>query len=116
MVTWPGTIPQNPLLPAYKETGMPNVVRTEVDVGTPKIRRRYTKELRPLGWSFIMTTAQLDDFDTFFWTTLGGGALPFDHTDPRTALTTSYQFSGEPTYIPLSGTRWRVNTQVLKLP
>ena len=116
MVSWPGTIPQNPLLRNFVEAPQPNRIDTDMDIGVPKSRRRYTKELRNLPWAFIMTTAEVALFDTFYHTTLQGGTLPFDHVDPRTAAAKSFRFKTLQPYKPLSGTRWEVSMEVIMLP
>lgn len=114
--SWPATIPQNPLLGPLKETPVPNKIDTQMDIGVPKSRRRYTKELRDLTWVFVMTTAEVALFDTFYHTTLEGGTLPFDHVDSRTGVAASFRIKSLGEYNPLSGTKWSIPMEVTKLP
>lgn len=111
---WPGTIPQVPLLSSFDERPRSIRINSSMDVGPPKSRRRYTKELRDQTWQFVMTETQRTAFDSFFYTTLSGGSLAFDHTDPVTDTTKTFRFTGEPTFRPLSGTRWLVSMEVQK--
>ena len=108
MASWPGTLPATPLLRGYAESPPDLTIRTQMDQGPAKIRRRFTAAPRPMRFAFNMTTAQIAILDTFYVTTLSGGALTFTFTNPRTAATDTYRFLSPPTYTPWSGSYWRV--------
>ena len=86
-VTWPSTFPQAPLLEGFKETPPDNLLRTEMDQGPAKARRRSTSAVRPITWPTVMTTSQVSAFEDFYTNTIKGGALRFNITHPRTNAT-----------------------------
>lgn len=77
---WPTSLPQSPQK-GFAETGGVLVLRTPMDAGPAKQRRRGA---RPQGLqvTFIMTTAQTQTLETFVKTTLQGTAR-FGFTHPR---------------------------------
>jgi hypothetical protein len=91
MVAWPATLPQSPFL-AVREARQPAVVRSAMDAGPPKVRRRYTAAVRNLDVAMFLDGTQKATFDTFFNTTLAEGSLPFDWTDPVSGNTVSMRF------------------------
>lgn len=107
MPSWPGSLPDT--LPIETtETAEPNVIQTSMDMGVPKVRRRFTsvtKYLEVPPSRFILTNAQKDALMTFFDTTLAGGSLSFNWvaTGPTPAYdtdtTTSFRIQGRPEVI-----------------
>ena len=87
--SWPGTLPQYVFEQGYTEKLNDQSIESSVDVGTPKIRRRYTKQIRTFTVQMRLTPTQKTTFETFWQTTLAGGSLPFDwvHPSTRTAQT-----------------------------
>lgn len=84
---------------SYGETGpQGNLIRTPMDKGKPKSRRRFTGVSRTVsGETDIMSSADVAVFETWFNDTLDGGALPFTANNPRTGVSETYQFK-ETTY------------------
>jgi len=78
---WPASLPQNPQK-GFSESGGSKVLRTSMDSGMSKTRRRG---LQPslLSLSFIMTNTQVAAFENFFNNTIKGVAR-FGFTHPRT--------------------------------
>ncbi len=116
MVAWPATLPQTPLIGGYKETVPDLALRTQMDTGPAKVRRRATAGVRPFQWPAILTTAQVATLDTFYVTTLNSGALPFTVNHPRTTVSESWRIVEPPEYVPLSGSLHRVNLKMEILP
>lgn len=103
MASWPGTLPQLPLIQSYKET-TPNVtIRTTMDAGPAKVRRRFTAGVRTINVEFLLTSAQTQTLDDFYQTTLSGGSLSFTWVNPRTGGSESCRFVQPPEYISNSG-------------
>lgn len=113
---WPGTLPQDPLLGSFSESGQGATVRTQMDAGPAKVRQRFTVEVRNISVELTMTGAQLATFDAFWATTLGYGALAFDWTDFRTLAAQTYRFVSRPSYAALGGDVWRVSFQLETVP
>ena len=96
MATWPGTLPQSFVVDGYTE-GLPeNRIETKVEYGPKKSRQRGTAATAPLGGKMHMTEAQLDIFKAFVKDDIAGGSLPFDMPHPRTQVTITVSFEGNP--------------------
>jgi hypothetical protein len=77
---WPSSLPQAPQ-DDFSETGGVLILRTQVDAGPAKMRRRGARP-KTLSCSFYMTTAQVATLESFVEDTLRGTAR-FDFTHPR---------------------------------
>lgn len=77
---WPPTLPQSPQK-GFTETAGVRLVRTSMDAGIAKTRKRGSKP-NTLNLSFIMTTAQTTTLESFVKTTIQGTAR-FGFTHPR---------------------------------
>lgn len=98
MLTWPSTLPQQPLIKDYTEEPQSQVIRTGMDAGPKKTRRRFTAapvDVPPL--QYIMTPEQKIIFESWFNNDIQGGSLPFDWPRPRSG-TASVMIVGEPPY------------------
>ena len=115
-VVWPVTLPTAPLVAGFEESPPDLCVRTQMDAGPAKVRKRYTAGVRDFSAAFVLTTAQLAIFDAFYLTTCNGGATPFDFTHPRTKASISVRFAGRPKYASASTTRWHVSVPLEVLP
>lgn len=97
MATWPATLPP-PALNSLVESAPDNLIRTSMDKGPAKVRRRTTANVRPLQFTLHLTPAQVTTLDTFFNDTTFGGADAFDYTHPRTGAAVSARFKEVPQY------------------
>jgi hypothetical protein len=79
-LAWPATLPDCP--DTWTEQAEPVVVRTNVEEGTPKVRKRFTKRLVRVQVGMTMTIAQRNTLDSFFYTSLDGGVLQFNFKHP----------------------------------
>lgn len=116
MVAWPASLPQSPLLRGFVETAPDGLLRTAMDTGPAKTRRRFTAAVRPVKYPLLLTTAQTETLDDFFVNTLASGALSFTHIHPRTTLAATYRIIGKPQYIPVSGSKWTTILDLEILP
>lgn len=115
MTTWPATLPA-PLLSGYQEGQANNLLRTEMEVGPAKVRRRTQANVRPISFSLILDDAELEDLLEFYNTMTQCGALPFDFTDVRTSDTLSCRFNSTLPFQPLGGGLYSVNISLEVLP
>lgn len=92
MATWPATLPQSLEAGSYNEEDSSVLIRTDMGVGPAKIRRRQTAKTVNITASLTLTEAQVETFQTFYDTTLAGGALEFTWTHPRTGASTDFRF------------------------
>lgn len=97
MATWPATLPP-PLADTLQETPPDNVIRTSMEKGPAKVRRRTTATVRPISFELVLDTTQLAALDTFYVTTTYSGADEFSYTHPRTGAAVSARFTAPPQY------------------
>lgn len=83
--TWPGTLPQCVQINGYSETVGYNVIRTPMDAGPAKMRRRSARA-EPLSVSFVMNQDQLGYLETFVKDTIKVTSR-FYFTHPRKNVT-----------------------------
>ena len=114
MASWPAELPQEPERDGWEEKGPKLQHRTNMDAPIAKVRRRFTKGVRPLTMSFIMTAAETLILDDFYEENVG---LSWDFFDPRTQTTRKYRFTDEPiVYKNIGGITYRATFPVEKLP
>ena len=101
MATWPGTLSAFILQDGFSETLPNNTIRSKMDVGPPKMRRRGTGAPRPVTGKQYMTAGQVAIFDTFYESTLYSGSLRFDWVSPRTQAVKELRFIQPPVYTPM---------------
>lgn len=119
MATWPAGLSQCPLLDGYGEAPQSQVVRTQMDAGPAKQRRRFTAATRNIPVRYLMTSAELNLFEQWFDDDLAGGALPFTWPGSRLGTVKARIVSGDPPYQispAASGERWYVSMTMEVLP
>jgi hypothetical protein len=84
MPDWPGTLDVKPLIDAYDERAPNLLLRTPMDSGPAKVRRKLSNNSRFVTVELNLDDSQLTTFDDFFMTTILGGALSFNWVHPRT--------------------------------
>jgi hypothetical protein len=77
---WPSTLPQRPQLDSFSETNGVLVIRSPMDSGPAKMRRRAARP-RTMQVSFFMDAAQRATLDNFIENTIRGTAR-FGFTHP----------------------------------
>lgn len=82
MADWPITIPQTLSVDGYGEAAPDTNIRSAMDAGPAKVRRRATCAVRPVTGKMVMTEAELGDFRDFYDDDLLGGSLRFNWVDP----------------------------------
>jgi len=98
MSTWPVTLPQTFDQSSYSEDFPEMVIRTKMDTGPDKIRKRFTAAPYNLSGSMKLTSAQTSTLDAFYYTTINAGADSFLFTHPRTLATIICRFLSPPKY------------------
>ena len=115
MPAWPASLPQHPLIAGYQETSPDLVVRSPMDTGPAKVRRRATAGVTQLRMAFRLTTAQLTTFRIFLQADLQDRALSFSWTNPVTGAAGWFRIVDPPQYEP-AGPSWRVAVVMEMLP
>jgi len=70
-----------------------NVIRTQMDAGPKKTRRRYTASTKIFTGKMFMDAEQHFVLEQFYRTVLADGALRFYFTDPQTLETAVFRFT-----------------------
>lgn len=113
--TWPATLQTAPGNDAQRVRPA-NVIRTAMDVGPPKMRRRATNS--PIQWAFTMrvNAAERAALETFYRTTLAE-VLPFDWQDFFVSgyPAATYRFTAAPSYQNVAGDLWNVEIKLEQL-
>lgn len=82
-IDWDSDLPQAFEAGSYQFEHGSGIVRTEMDSGPPKVRRRFTAIYHRHSGSMVMLkTTYTSDFLTFFGTTLYDGTLSFNFPNP----------------------------------
>jgi hypothetical protein len=116
MANWPATLPQSFLVQGFSEMMPNNVIRSKMDVGPPKVRRRSTAAPTELMGRQAMTLTQTETLDTFYKDTTAYGSQEFTWDDPRTGDSVSMRFKAPPKLTALGNDYWMVEFQMEILP
>lgn len=116
MATYPASLPQEFSTDGYEESPPDNILRTKMDKGPDKIRRRTTANIRPIKTTLRMTGTQVETLETFYVTTLLSGSLTFDWVEPRSGTTAEYRFVKPPKYTALGSDFWGVAFDLEQMP
>ena len=113
---WHVDLPQELFVAGYSGT-FPNVtIKSDMDAGPAKVRRRFTAGVEPVSGTMIMTAAQLATFDTFYNTTLLGGSLRFSWTKPPVhTVACEMRFTEVPSWTKVEG-EYEVSLSLEVLP
>lgn len=117
MATWPATLPQVLQVTGFEEKLGATSIRTQMDAGPAKQRRRFTAAPRAITGSITVDSDGWDDFREFYEDTLEGGALSFDWVEPGTESTpATFRFTAPPSRTAFGGDVWIVSMQLEILP
>jgi len=94
--SWPSSLPATPLMGNFEEAFPNQVVRSQLDVGPPALRRRSTMTITQMSVTFGLTQAQATTLTVFFETTLVYGTHAFKWYNPRTGCTIAARFIEPP--------------------
>jgi hypothetical protein len=98
-IDWPA-IPDDALAGTYVEEPANNVLRTDMDVGPAKTRRRTTTGADRMAFDLNLTAANITTLMSFYRTTCYGGSLAFNFVHPRTGSSVVCRFLAPPKLTP----------------
>lgn len=95
MANWPASLPN----PSYGLQRRPvkNTIRTNMDAGPAKVRRKSTKTTQNVRLQLELTDEQMTTLEDFVVITLKD-VLTFDWTDHVTGRTVKYRFVERPAF------------------
>lgn len=113
---YPAGLPQYVETSGYAEGQPALVLRTPMEVGAAKVRRKATTAPRPFKLPVLLDGAQVGTFEDFVHGSLRGGEEPFDWVHPRTRASTTFRFRKPFTLAALGGPLWRATMDLWLLP
>jgi hypothetical protein len=112
---WCAVLPLEALAQPYEETDQDPTIRTAMDAGPAKVRRRYTAAVELLELSYYVADADLPVVLTWYRGELQYGAVAFVLPHPRTREAVLARLIGPPRRLRADG-RWLVSLSVEVLP
>ena len=91
-IFWPEILPCGLLASGFSKQPQSNVIRTEMDAGPKKTRRRYTARTVNYTGKQIFDYFELEVFEQFYRNELADGVLRFNFADPITEETAEFRF------------------------
>lgn len=119
MPDWPSSLPQTPLISGDSETLENNIIFSQMDQGPAKYRRRFTAGVQKFTASFVLTSAQVTTFKTFFDDSIAQGASTFTFTNPRTDASETFRIDmaqGAPQIQRISAGLFRLTLNLERMP
>ena len=94
-LSWPEELPATLSLEGLSAKQESNVIRTQMDAGPKKTRRRYTANTKTFTGKMLLTPQQRLILEQFYHTALADGALRFNFKNPQTLQTQEFRFTGD---------------------
>lgn len=91
-------------------------LRSDMEVGPQKVRRRFTKGVNLFSASIYLTVSEYTIFYNFFNTTLNGGTLSFTYNHPITQVPTIFRFKSAPKVSSMGGGQFMTSFEWEELP
>jgi len=102
-IFWPNELPNTLLMDGLSVQRKSSVVRTQMDAGPKKVRRRYTASTKTFTGRMILDINQRMVLEQFYNITLADGVLRFNFTDPQTLEIGEFRFTEDYQEISLEG-------------
>ena len=115
-IVWPLGLPQRPSVGGYQERFAETTLRTPMEAGAAKVRRRFTAAPRQIELSFRMTPSQVALVRTFYEDTTGGGTLSFDWMHPRDGSAASFRFMEPPRVSATAANLFSISVKLEQMP
>lgn len=112
---WPASLPQELLMSGYQQSVKNNLLRTQMEAGPAKVRRRGGAYPEPVQGRQMMTKPQFENFRIFYITTLEDGSLRFSWIEPLSKVAAEFRFTSPPNWA-ISGGFVDVSLQLEILP
>lgn len=99
-----------------KQTSLENVIRSNMEGGTIKVRRRTTAFIDQADATVTLKAEQLDDFVDWYKVACMGGVLPTRFKFPPDGAEQVWRFASPPQYEWIANEAFRVSFQLERLP
>lgn len=112
-ITYPSDLPLM-RLDGMQTERTSSLVRTEMDAGPAKVRRRYTVSSKYFSGTIILTSEQRNAFEYWYKNALGDGVLRFSMADPQTLQANDFRFAEDYTEESVEGL-WKITMKLEKM-
>lgn len=109
MATWPISLQDVVNRDSFSLKIGDTTIRSNMDIGPDKVRRRMTKSVDNLSVSIWVTSAQYTTLYNFYDITLNGGVETFTFDHPITGVATDFRFISPPEFRPVGFNTYEVN-------
>jgi len=103
IIFWPDLLPADFLADGLSIQPQSNVIRTAMDAGPKKARRRYTARSVYFNGKQRFDEAELAVFEQFFHNVLADGVLRFFYKDPLSNQMDEFRFTDNYSAIEIGG-------------
>lgn len=110
-VAWPVSLQDKVNESGFSHKIGETVIRSDMDTGPRKMRRRFTRPINTFSTSIDLTTSEFSDFMTFFNTTINGGTTRFEFNHPITGELKEFRFAGPPEFRSIGGGNFTVSME-----
>ena len=110
-VPWPVSLQQIVNSDGFAFSYGETAIRTSMDIGPAKVRRRFTKPIDTLRVTINLTTSEQEDLYFFYNTDLNGGVTTFELDHPITGDLTVFRFTSAPQVTHLGGGNFRASME-----
>ena len=94
-IFWPDGLPNTLFINGLSAKRNSNVIRTQMDAGPKKARRRYTASTKNFTGKMLLNESQRFELEQFYRVTLADGVLRFNFTDPQTLESGEFRFTDD---------------------
>ena len=109
---FPPTLSQCFIIAGFSYQQVPNTIRSEVEVGIAKVRRRYTKAITNITGSMVVDQLGVNTFQDFYDINLQSGVRRFIFQDPITKTDKEYRFISPPVIVPTGVDHWQIEMEL----
>jgi len=102
-IFWPDTLPKTLLMDGLSAKRNTSVIRTSMDAGAKKTRRRYTVSTMDFTGKMLLNSEQRLTLARFYQSALADGVFRFNFTDPQTLETAEFRFKEDYTENSIDG-------------
>ena len=113
-IFWPDTLPSDFLADGLSIKPQSNVIRTKMDAGPNKTRRRYTARTVIFSGKQRFDDDELAIFEKFYQTALADGVLRFNYKDPINNELAEFRFTEDYSVVEIGGL-WEVTLPLERL-
>jgi len=113
-ILWPDLLPSDFLAEGLTIQPQSNVIRTKMEAGPQKARRRYTSRTVKFTGRQRFDTAEFTVFEQFYHNVLADGVLRFNYKDPLTNQYAEFRFAEDYTSTEIGGV-WEVTLPLERL-